>query len=371
MSQIRLLAAEDIPAVARLFQKVFRNREEEPPAAFVAYLRRLYVDAPGTDPDIRPLVHVNDDGRVSGFVGANTLPMTYRGRRLRAAICGSLMVEGREGDPMAGARLLKAFLAGPQDLSFSETASEVSTQMWTKLRGIVLPQYSLDWVRVIRPASFALDLVASRLRPVRALVPLAHAFDRRYRGKMGRGELRWSGVPAAATTQGSLQVAEIDRHGFAELFAPLTRQFAIQPAWAEGQLEHILEDAEKKPLFGEPVFAALKTRSGAPVGAFFYHLQPGGTARVLQVLALSGQAGPVLDCLIEHAAGRGAAAVRGRTQPALLEAMMGRRIGFVHAASTVVHSREEELVDAFRHAQGFINGLAGEHWSRLIGSRFE
>ncbi|MDW9900974.1 hypothetical protein GOA77_03545 [Sinorhizobium meliloti] len=370
MSDIRSLAVEDIPAVARLFQKVFRNSAEEPPPAFIEYLRQLYIDAPGNDPEIRPLVYSNDDGRISGFVGANTLAMTYRGRPLRAAICGSLMVEGHESDPMAGARLLKAFLAGPQDLSFSETASEVSTQMWTKLRGVVLPQYSLDWIRVIRPASFGLDLVASRFGPARALGPLAHAFDRRHRGKLRRGQLRWSGVPDAATTQGPLQVADIDRHGFAELFAPLTRQFAVQPAWAEGQLDHILEDAEKKPEFGAPVLAAVRTRSGAPVGAFFYHLQPGGTARVLQVLALPGQAGSILNCLIEHAAARGAAAVRGRTQPALLEAMMGRRIGFVHAASTVVHSREEELVDAFRHAQGFINGLAGEHWSRLIGGTF-
>jgi hypothetical protein len=371
MSDIRPLAAADIPAVAGLFQKIFRNRDQAPPAALVDYLRRLYIEAPGSDPEIGSLVHVDDHGRISGFVGACALPMTYKGRRLRAAICGSLMVDGREGDPLAGARLLKAFLAGPQDLSFSETASEVSTQMWTRLRGIVLPQYSLDWVRVIRPASFALDLVAGRLAPARALAPLAHLFDRRHRGKMGRGELRWSGVPETAATPGPLQVADIDRHGFAALFAPLTRQFAVQPAWADGQLDHLLEDAENKPEYGEPVFAAVKTRSGAPVGAFLYHVRAGGVARVLQLLALPGQAGPVLDCLIDHAAAKGAAALRGRTQPALLEAMMGRRIGFVHAASTVVHSRDAELVDAFRHAQGFINGLAGEHWSRLIGGRFE
>jgi hypothetical protein len=371
MSDIRPLLAEDIPAVAGLFQKIFRNSDRAPPPALIDYLRQLYLEAPGCDPEISPLVHVNDGGRISGFVGVNALPMTYKGRRLRAAICGSLMVEGHESDPMAGARLLKAFLAGPQDLSFSETASEVSTQMWTRLRGIVLPQYSLDWVRVVRPASFALDLIASRLGPTRALSPLARAFDRRYCGKMGRGELRWSGVPQAAGTPGPLQVIDIDRHDFAALFAPLTKQFAVQPAWSEAQLDHILDDAERKPVYGEAVFAAVKTRSGAPVGAFFYHLRPGGIARVLQLLALPGQSGAIINCLIDHAAARGAAALRGRTQPALLEAMMGRRIGFVHAASTVVHARNEELVDAFRHSQGFINGLAGEHWSRLIGGSFQ
>ncbi|WEX74927.1 hypothetical protein PYH37_000238 [Sinorhizobium numidicum] len=371
MSDIRPLTAGDIPAVAGLFQKIFRNSNAEPPIALVDYLRRLYLEAPGCDREIAPVVHVNGDGRISGFVGVNALPMTYKGRRLRAAICGSLMVEGRESDPLAGARLLKAFLAGPQDLSFSETASEVSAQMWTKLRGVALPQYSLDWVRIIRPAAFALDLVASRLRLTRALSPLARTFDRRYLTKMGPGELRWSGVPENRSAYAALQVRDIDRHAFAALFGPLTAQFALQPDWAEGQLDHVLADAADKPEYGEPVFAAVTTRGGAPIGAFFYHAKPGGIARVLQIVARPGQAGPVIDCLIEHAAARGAAALRGRTQPALLEAMMGRRIAFFHAASTVVHSRDEELVEAFRNSQGFMNGLAGEHWSRLIGGRFD
>lgn len=340
MSNIRPLTSEDIPAVAGLFQKIFRNNDKGPPQGLTAYLRHLYLEAPGCDPEISPLVHVNDAGRISGFVGVNILPMRHNDRRLRAAICGSLMVEDRDSDPMAGARLLKAFLAGPQDLSFSETASEVSTQMWTRLRGIVLPQYSLDWVRVIRPAAFALDLVARRLRPARSLAPLARAFDGRYRGRMNRHELRWSAVPAEASTPGALQIVDIDRESFAELFPLLTRQFAVQPAWTEAQLAHILGDATEKPDYGEPHFAAVKARTGAPVGAFFYHMRRGGIARVLQVLALPGQAGSVLDCLIDHAAARGAAAVNGRTQPALLEAMMGRRIGFVHAASTVIHSRD-------------------------------
>jgi hypothetical protein len=371
MSDIRPLETADIPAVAGLFQKIFRNSNQAAPPALVDYLRRLYLEAPGYDPEIAPLVHVNDGGRLSGFVGVNALPMRYNGRRLRAAICGSLMVEGRESDPMAGARLLKAFLAGPQDLSFSETASEVSTQMWTRLRGIVLPQYSLDWIRVLRPASFALDLVSRRFGAARTLHPLARAFDERHRGNMRRGDLRWSAVPKESSLPATLQVEDVDVGSFADLFAPLTRQYAVQPAWAEDQFDCILKDAIKKPEFGEPRFVAVKTRTGAPVGAFFYHLKPGGSARVLQLLSLPGQAGPVLDCLIDHAAARGAVAVRGRTQPALLEAMMGRRIGFVHAASTVVHSREEELVDAFRHARGFVNGLAGEHWSRLIGDSFD
>lgn len=371
MSQVRPLQATDIPAVAGLFQRIFRDPGKAPPPALESYLRRHYLEAPGCDPEIAPLVHIASEGEISGFVGVNVLPMSYGSRKLRAAICGSLMVERRGSDPMAGARLLKTFLAGPQDISFSETASEVSAQMWSRLRGIALPQYSLDWVRIIRPSAFMLELASSRVGAARLLTPLVRRADRYLRGRMQDNDLRWSGIPESWNVKGGLKVAEIDQAGFAALVVPLTAQFPLRPDWHEEQLAHIIAEAAEKPEYGETVFASVSTPGGMPIGAFLYHLHPGGIARVLQLLAMPGQAGPVIDCLIGHAARRGAAGLRGRTQPALLEAMLGRRIAFTHLASTVVHSRDGELVDAFLNSQGFFNGLAGEHWSRLVGGRFE
>ncbi|MEP9373412.1 hypothetical protein [Mesorhizobium sp. KR1-2] len=371
MSQVRLLESADIPAIAGMFQRVFRNDRAAPPTALVDYMRQHYLEAPGCDPEIRPLVHVNGEGRISGFVGVNALPMVHNGRRLRAAICGSFMVEERESDPLAGARILKAFLAGPQDLSFSETASEVSMQMWTRLRGVVLPQYSLDWVRVIRPAAFSLSVASNRIRSARLAAPFARALDTFYRKRMSRGEQRWSAVPEAGAGQSGFQVAETDRSGFAAVVDRLMMQFPLRPEWAEGQLDHILTDAEQKPDEGELVYASVSARTGTLVGAFAYYAKAGEIGRVLQILPLPGQAGPVIDCLIDHACKRGLSGLRGRTQPALLEAMLGRRIAFVHVASTVIHSRDQTIVQACRDGQGFFNGIAGEHWSRLIGGRFK
>lgn len=371
MSEVRPLLAADLPAVAGLFQRTFRDGRTPPPPALETYLRRLYLDAPVCDPDIASLVHVAGEGGISGFVGVNVLPMRYGPRPLRAAICGSLMVDPRANDPMAGARLLRAFLAGPQDISFSETANALSTQMWTRLRGVPLPQYSLDWLRVISPSAFMLDLASRRVGAARVLGPLARGLDRYLRGRMQENELRWTGVPAAWTSKAGLKVTDIDQAGFAALVEPLTRQFLLRPDWSEEQLAHIIAEAAQKPDYGAAMFASVSSPNGALIGAFLYHVQPGRIARVLQVLAIPGQAGPVIDCLIGHAAQRGASGLRGRTQPALLAAMLGRRVAFTQPASTVVHSRDEALVNAFLSAQGFFNGLAGEHWNRLAGWRFE
>lgn len=371
MSEIRSLDSADIPAVAGMFQRVFRNDRATPPPALADYMRRLYLEAPGCDPEIRSLVHVNGEGRITGFVGVNTLPMVLNGRRLRAAICGSLMAEDRESDPLAGARILKAFLAGPQDLSFSETASDVSMQMWTRLRGFVLPQYSLEWVRVIRPATFSLSVAANRVKLARLAAPFTRAVDNFYRRRMDRGEQRWSAVPDSGAGQAGFQVSETDRGGFAALVDRFTSQFPLRPDWAEGQLDHILADAEQKPDYGELVYASVSARTGALVGGFAYYAKADEIGRVLQVLALPSQAGSVIDCLIEHASRRGLSGLRGRTQPALLEAMLGRRIAFVHVGSSVIHSRDQSIVQACRDGQAFFNGIAGEYWCRLIAGRFD
>ncbi len=51
--------------------------------------------------------------------------------------------------------------------------------------------------------------------------------------------------------------------------------------------------------------------------------------------------------------------------------MLGRRIAFTQPAATVVHSRDEALMNALLNGAGFFNGLAGEHWNRLAGWPFD
>ncbi|WP_421872954.1 hypothetical protein [Pararhizobium sp.] len=365
MSEIRALQSSDIPALAGMFQRVFRDSKMQPSKALSDYLQTFYLDAPGQDIGIHSLVHLDDSGEMTGFVGATGLPVTFDGRPLRAAICGSLMVEGREADPLAGARLLKAFLAGPQDLSFSETASEVSASMWMKLRGLALPQYSLDWLRIIRPAGFFTELGSSRIGAARLLRPLARKTDDILRRRMGADDLRWSGIPASWNGQGSFKTRAVSVDEFAALFVRLTARYRLRPDFPEAQLAYILQDARQARTDGEAVFCQVEARTGAVIGGFVYHGDAGRIGRVLQILSIPGQERQVIDCLIAHAAERGLVALRGRTQPALLEAMLGRRISFTHIASSVIHTKDPQILQAFQNGEGFFNGLAGEHWSRL------
>ena len=68
--------------------------------------------------------------------------------------------------------------------------------------------------------------------------------------------------------------------------------------------------------------------------------------------------------------GRGLVALRGRVQPEFAGILLRRRAVFLQAASTVMHSRHQELLAPIRTGDALITGLAGESWSRLIGGRF-
>lgn len=365
MAEIRALREDDIPAVAGLFQRIFRRRDPPPPASLVADLRAVYLEDSATDPELPSLVHV-DHGEVRGFIGRHALPMVLEDRPLRMALCSSIMVDHANAGPLAGAKLLKAALSGPQDLSFTDTASDVSLRMWRGLGAAALPQHSLDWIRIVNPAAALADAAAHRLPFLRHAVPLAHSAGRRFL-REGSDVMRWSGMPATIGQKG-LVTRPIGAEEFADIFTICTRRFALRPGWSPEVTAAQVRKAMPKPSFGEPIIGGVFDRREAPVGAFFYHLRPKSTARVLQLLAVPGQEGPVLDATLADAAARDASTVRGRMHPAFMEAMLGRRLVLFHASASIIHSRDAQIAATACAGEAFVNGLAGEQWSRLIGS---
>ncbi|HWU60395.1 MAG TPA: hypothetical protein VN112_00065 [Ensifer sp.] len=364
MSEVRPLAADDIGAVTALYYRILRQGKAAPPAALAAYFRAFYLDSPYRDPDIPALVHVADDGRVSGFVGVHLVPYLLGERKLRAAYCGALMSEDHESDPLAGARLLKAFISGPQDVSLSETANVISETMWTKLRGRTIPGYSFEWFRVLRPAGFASALAGEKVTLLQHLAPVARIIDGRGTGKSSLTRFALTPAPAG------LALEDADFAGFADAVRKLNAAKLVKPDWAHGYLDHVLANAVIKPAYGQAHMGLVKTKSGEPIGAFLYHLKPSGIGRVLEVSAMPGRLGPVLDLLFAHALENGAAGLRGRSSPELIEAATGRSMIMATISSTVVHSKDPAIAEAFLSGNSMLTGLAGERWNRFFGGDF-
>ncbi|MGE7371245.1 hypothetical protein ACQKKX_19595 [Neorhizobium sp. NPDC001467] len=378
MGQIRPLTASDIPSVAMLFQRAFRQTDAASSTAFVNCLHGLYIDQPLVHDSLPSLVHEGRTG-ISGFISRHRLPMQIGGRAVDAALLGTIMADNRAGHSLIGPKLLKAALAGPQDFSFADTASDISRALGQRLGCTPLPAHSLNWLRIIRPTQWLADQVTQRFSPFGLLAPVAGAVDALLRRRIRPNRPRWfayaplgaHGTSGVAGAGKSATVRDIDADGFAVLFAEFSARFALRPRWRSQDISALARQAMEKRLFGTPCFGAVTDQRGRTIGCFLYHLKKGSTARVLQALAAPGSEGVVLDALIAHAADHGAAAIIGRTEAWLMQAMLGRRIAFTNTASSMIHSRDAAILDAIASGDVLLNGLVGEQWSPMIGNRFE
>ncbi|QZZ37314.1 hypothetical protein KW403_04470 [Nitratireductor kimnyeongensis] len=360
---------DDIPAVAEMLQRILRKRRAPAPQGMRDYLRELFLDPPCREDDIRSLVHLREDGTVNGFMGVLPMRFTFRGETLRSAIGGSFMVDRHEDDPYAGARLLRAFQSGPQDLSLTETANDVSTSMWRKLRGTILTEYSLEWLRILRPAGFMAAIAAHAFAPAALVQPFARPLDALLRRRGSPPQ--WTHVADGEFAQKALVSEDTDIAETMTLIRSFASTFALHPEWSHTELERMVVEAQRKANYGAMVRRKVIARGGKTVGFFVYYGNRGGIGRVIQILSLPGHEGSVLDTMLDDATARGLVALRGRGQPALVNAMLGKRFAFVHASSSIVHAKDKALLEPFTAGQAFLNGFAGESWTRLLGDRFD
>ncbi len=362
---IRECRSADMRGVAALFQKTFRDPRRSAPDTLATYLHDLFLDHPSSEPDISSRVCTGTQGDIAGFIGILPARMTLGGRPIRAAIAGSLMVDNPAGNPLAGARLLRFFLGGPQDLSISESANPVSLQMWEWLGHKPVVAYSIDWVRILRPFGFTVAALAERRRQAALLAPVASVADRLV-DRVTRNRLH----PDIAGG-GRIDDADVGDDELIAHIPGLTEQYALRPLWDDGALRWILTHAARKRRHGATFKRMVYDRHGQPLGAYIYYGRPRGIAWVLHVLSRPDAAAVVVDNLLGHAFRQGCVAVRGRSHPGITDVLMRRKAFFVYRSSLVAHSSNPEIMSAIRSENAMITGLAGEAWARIIGDTFD
>lgn len=329
------------------------------------YLAELLLDLPGKDPEINSLVHVASDKKITGFIGVITQAMVYEGRTLRAALGNSLAVDPEARDPMAAALLLRGFMKGPQDITLSDRANATSLAMWRSLRGHTLPLYSLDWLRVLRPAGYAAALAAQRGRHIGLLAPVARGIDGLIARRSGVGGSKWALAPSKSPA--GLSVEDVDDDALLKVIPGLVAHVPLHPMWTPEGLRQVLAQAAQKSEVGKMARQVVRTKSGGLLGAYLYHVRPGAIARTLHVLPAKGQTDIVLDCLLADASARGAVAIGGRAQPDLIEPLMDRRASFASPQRCLFDARDKALLTPMLNGQAVITGLVGEYWTRLNG----
>lgn len=362
---VRDLEREDLPAVAQLFQRTFRQAASAPPS-LVTHLHDILFDHPWFDEEIRSKVFVSAQRQIRGFIGVFPARLELEGRPLRAAFAGSLMVDEHEENPLAGARLLRAFLAGPQDLSLTETANATALGMWQKLSLPLDVGYSLNWIRIFRPATAAVNVLGRMSGAGNLLRPFGVLADR-VAEKVGFSSLRFP------TSQGPhrLQFRDVSRDEFRDAALALKDSFPLRPQWDAESLDWLIRQASQKRRYGEPSWRIGESRTGRLASAYVYFGRPGGIGWLLQALCSPAAAGELVDDLFSHADASGCAALRGGGHPWLTPELLRRQTAFHGRAFYLAHARDPSLLQPIHSGQALISGLAGENWMRLIGDSFD
>lgn len=353
-TRVRPLADADIPAIIEMRRRLFQSCPTLTPEAHADLFREVLLDNPWSDDAICSLVY-EDDGRIRGFIGASTRRLTMNGRVYRAAVSQHLMVEPDSRSSFAAVELLRAFLSGPQDLSITDTAIDVSRSLIERLGGSTALAHSMTWWRRVQPATCALSelgdrpglgTVAAGLAPIGAAADalLARRAARRFR-------------PVGTTTDA------VDGASILAACETLFDRRLLRPAYDARWLDWVLAVWAKQEPFGRLERVLVRGGRGEPLGWFVYFVNRRGVSEVLQIGATEKTMESVLNHLVAHARARGAVKLRGRLDPRFMKAYARREFELMHCGRWVlVHASRPELLQAIHYGHCFLSPLDGDLW---------
>jgi hypothetical protein len=354
---IRPLERADLPRVASLYEHVARSGSRTAPAGMVAYFERFFLDHPWADPEIPSLVYEGADGTIAGFLGSSVRRFRLGDRAIRAGCSGQLVTEPSIRNEAAGAFLMRAYMDGPQDITFTDTASELVRRIWERLGGETFGIGCVGWVRVFRPWQFLAAFRARRAEsdgPGAIVGPAATALDA-LSVHLPRAGFRTSATDTRAEPLTGAALAELLPGA---LGAPL-----LYPDYDETFAAWLLRELAEVRSHGRLVASLVSDREGAVLGWYVTYLPRGGIGQALQIAGDERHLGAVVDHLFQTAQAAGVAALQGRLEPRLRPHLTGRRC-LLHPSGylALVHARDPAVLAAIHSTRSLFTRMEGEWW---------
>jgi hypothetical protein len=357
MTGIRPLRREDLPAVCALYERVVRSGSSDPPVALPHYFERTFLDHPWADDEQPSLVYEDADGVIVGFLGCHARRVRLDGRLLRMACGGQLVAAPDARHPGVGALLTRRFLAGPQDITITDGATDYMRRIWTGFGGQTVVGASIGWLKALRPAAAAAAVATRRGHPVlgkglRLAAPAADA--------AARWALRRSERSAPHTPRTTVEILTADM--LVEQVGVAARNLRFYPDYDVAFVKWLFTELAVVHVRGVPVRHLVRDDGGKVLGWYVYYLTDHGIAEVLQVAAPTGGMSAVLDHLLWHADTHGAAAVRGRVEPALIGELRFRGCVLTSTEYSLVHAEDPSLLAVLSSPLALLSRLDGEWW---------
>jgi hypothetical protein len=354
---MRPLQRADLSAVCTLYERVVRSGGDEFPPQLLGYFERTLLNHPWFDEEIPALVYETPDGEIAGFLGSYVRRMRLDGRPLRVGCCGQLVAAPEARHRGVGALLVRRYLAGPQDMTVTDGATDYVRRIWTGLGGLTECTASIGWVKFLRPAKVG-EFVTKRLGRHwlnRSIALVGPGLDAAARHVANR---RPGLLPGPPTTTAE----PLDADRLVQQIQDVSRFLRLRPDYDVEFLQWLFVELAAVTFRGTPVAHLIRDAQGRVLGWYVYHLDPGGIAEVMQVAAPGHDAGAVLDHLFWHADTNGAAAVIGRVEAHILSELYRCRCLFMPTDWCLVHSRDQAVLALLGTKDALLTRLDGEWW---------
>lgn len=346
MGDIRALQRADLPAVMALLREGLPGfpLDEEGLAAAT-------LDDRWADEELPSLVAVEAD-EVVGFIRSQVRPMRFDGRPIRGVCLSDLVVSPEHRRGAAGAMLLGRLLKGPQDVSWSDSATDFVVRAWRTFGGHIDHARAADFMLVLRPVPWIREIVAARVRRRevgRSLMPVgalpAHAAGPRITGREAPGP------------EPGVSGEDADAAAIASALPAISKRVRVMVEWDEPQLAATFRRIEA---LGGDLTVRLVRRGEAPVGWYACLVRPGGAARLLHLAADERAVGAVFADLVAATTAAGGTVLSGRAEPHLERPLRERLAAVGFAWQPVIRARDPELAAVLATGASLLTRLDGE-----------
>jgi hypothetical protein len=347
LDRIREFEATDVEQVADLHRTVFGLHIASPLERYYSYfLEHFLARDAGALPS---LVSETKDGRIMGFLGVVARHFSFKEKQITAALSSQFVVHPEGRRRLTAIHLLRAFLNGRQDLSFTDEANDASSKIWVALGGSISTLQGIHWIVPLRPVRIACDRFAPAW-VARSLSGPVNLLDRLI-----------SCLPGGPFQDRSAGLTSeiLSTETMLTCLNEIRPQCQLRPRYDYASLSDTIERAGKRS--GSLRRVLLRDHESRIAGWYVYHCKPGGLAEVLQMVSREDCQIQVVAQMSYDAREHGAIAAVGRLEPGLAEPLANRFCFlFRRKYAMLVHSRSSEILSAIHSGQAFISRLEGE-----------
>jgi hypothetical protein len=329
------------------------------PSALHSFFRALYFTNPWIDSSTpSSLVYEGGRRRIVGFLGVIGRKMSVCGRPIRVNCTGNFVVHPEARSNLAALRLLRTYMGGNQELSQTDSASNVSRKLLERLGFRTILPLSIHWARPLRPAYYAVYAMSYLTGPVLsaglkfAAKPICSVVDSM--------AARLSFSPFRQT-EPFLHAADLDVETLLQCLTEFRRGYSLWPEYDVRSLKWLLTFMDRMQVRGDVRKVVLRDDNQKILGWYIYYLKPGAVGEVVQIGGGPQFNQVILDHLFYDAWHRGVIAVHGVVQSGWMADLSEKSCLFTcRGGWTLAHSRNPELLELLNRGEAFLSRLDGE-----------